>query len=583
MDARIHKLLRARPPALVDRGLLSASGSDVPADGTDGWQTSAIFQHTDGGAGTALYVNEGTVTSSAFKPINPTLLDTLQGSGTTVPTDGATGWDTGAIFQHTDGGADDALYVNDGSSSSADFNPLKTRETSLGEGTTVPVDATAGWDTGAIFQHTDGGVDDSLYVNEGSSVSSDFNPLKTRVTTLGEGTTVPADATAGWDTGAIFQHTDGGVGTALYVNEGSSVSSDFNPLKVGAIFPTWSENADNWSDLKAAFIDRWPQHISTTSNLVKTFGTLTGSLQYFAAVAAPNGYIYFVPNQATAVLKLDPSDDSTSTFGSFGAGGKWIGGVLAPNGKIYGIPHAGTEVLAIDTSDDSVATFGTLAGSNKWGGGVLSNDGYIYGIPYASTTVLKIDPSDNSTSTFGSLAGSSKWLGGALAPNGNIYGIPNASTAVLKIDTSNDTTSTFGSLGAGNKWTGGCLALNGCIYGVPFDATTVCKIDPSDDTVTVFGSIAGGDKYYGGAIGPNGYIYCVPFDAANVLRIDPMKESAQTIGSAPGTDAYTGAALASNGWIYCAQNSATTICKIQCTTETVDAGFYLSRHFTPGL
>lgn len=44
------------------------------------------------------------------------------------------------------------------------------------------------------------------------------------------GTTVPTDATAGYATGCRFIHTDGTRGTALYINEGSATSCDFNPV-----------------------------------------------------------------------------------------------------------------------------------------------------------------------------------------------------------------------------------------------------------------------------------------------------------------------------------------------------------------
>ena len=44
------------------------------------------------------------------------------------------------------------------------------------------------------------------------------------------GTTVPADATAGYATGCTFRHTDGGDSTALYVNEGSSTSCTFRAV-----------------------------------------------------------------------------------------------------------------------------------------------------------------------------------------------------------------------------------------------------------------------------------------------------------------------------------------------------------------
>lgn len=44
------------------------------------------------------------------------------------------------------------------------------------------------------------------------------------------GNTVPTDATAGYAIGCIFLHTDGGVGTSFYINEGTLASCDFNPM-----------------------------------------------------------------------------------------------------------------------------------------------------------------------------------------------------------------------------------------------------------------------------------------------------------------------------------------------------------------
>lgn len=51
---------------------------------------------------------------------------------------------------------------------------------------------------------------------------------------LAGGATVPADAATGYATGCIFMHYDGGDGTALYVNEGTSASANFNAITVAA-------------------------------------------------------------------------------------------------------------------------------------------------------------------------------------------------------------------------------------------------------------------------------------------------------------------------------------------------------------
>jgi len=68
MIDRICSLLKMEKPELT-RGFLFASGATVPSDGTDGYQTGCLFQHTDGGAGTALYLNEGSITSCDFNRI----------------------------------------------------------------------------------------------------------------------------------------------------------------------------------------------------------------------------------------------------------------------------------------------------------------------------------------------------------------------------------------------------------------------------------------------------------------------------------------------------------------------------------
>lgn len=50
----------------------------------------------------------------------------LNGFGNTVPTDGTVGWATGATFIHTDGGSGTAFYINEGDQDSCDFNALET-------------------------------------------------------------------------------------------------------------------------------------------------------------------------------------------------------------------------------------------------------------------------------------------------------------------------------------------------------------------------------------------------------------------------------------------------------------------------
>lgn len=48
------------------------------------------------------------------------------------------------------------------------------------------------------------------------------------------GTTLPTDADEGYCPGCIFIHTDGTDGSALYVNEGTKASADFNLITVAS-------------------------------------------------------------------------------------------------------------------------------------------------------------------------------------------------------------------------------------------------------------------------------------------------------------------------------------------------------------
>ena len=65
-------------------------------------------------------------------------------------------------------------------------------------------------------------------VHDATGVITEFNGLIMDAA----GVTAPADGVAGYATGCLFRHTDGSDGTALYVNEGSATSADFNAITV---------------------------------------------------------------------------------------------------------------------------------------------------------------------------------------------------------------------------------------------------------------------------------------------------------------------------------------------------------------
>ena len=151
--------------------------------------------------------------------------------------------------------------------------------------------------------------------------------------------------------------------------KGVSEIPDFSGGSGGPLdFPAWDGvDASDFSLIQDAYKSRVIKNRSRSKSTVSRFGSGFATNKWLSGVAAPNGFIYGVPFSDTAVLKLDPSDDSTSTFGSFAGSDKWISGVLAPNGFIYCIPHTATTILKIDPATDTASTFGSVAaGGSKW-------------------------------------------------------------------------------------------------------------------------------------------------------------------------------------------------------------------------
>lgn len=105
----------------------------------------------------------------------------------------------------------------------------------LAKGITVPTDADAGYATGCIFIHTDGSVGTTVYINEGSATSADFNAVESVASNI-TGVTAGTDLTGGGSSGTVT------------VNLSSTLSQDFKMtstrgLRFGTAFGNGSGSA----------------------------------------------------------------------------------------------------------------------------------------------------------------------------------------------------------------------------------------------------------------------------------------------------------------------------------------------------
>lgn len=104
----------------------------------------------------------------------------LAASGTTVPTDGARGYATGCLFIQTDGGAGTALYVNEGSKTSADFNTAKPAAQSAYTQTYSTADKTvANLTSAALTDNTAGTANTTLEaLADGTTYATDVAAIR---------------------------------------------------------------------------------------------------------------------------------------------------------------------------------------------------------------------------------------------------------------------------------------------------------------------------------------------------------------------------------------------------------------------
>jgi len=135
------------------------------------------------------------------------------------------------------------------------------------------------------------------------------------------GTTVPANATAGYGTGCLFFKSNGGAGTSLYVNEGTSTSCLFNSVSSqGGIAPLAGGSTQT---LTTASYGK-TINLDTATGSVITLPAATGSggvVRFVVSVlATSNSHIVKVGNVSDAMQGIITSlDDSGANVVGFAA------------------------------------------------------------------------------------------------------------------------------------------------------------------------------------------------------------------------------------------------------------------------
>lgn len=186
-------------------------------------------------------------------------------SGATLPTDGDAGYAKGCTFVKTGGGVGSTIYVNEGSETSADFNPSSSSADSAGlSGLFNQKYALMVWDFAV-----DGGTIGNIVPSTAPTIPDNA------VVTLDSYDVLTTVTTAGGDAGTIKIDfaTDGDVSTAIAVSDAS------NPWDQG-VFSRIAGGLANPKTVKLTAA-RQPRVVVATQNV--TAGKIVFCLKYWVS------------------------------------------------------------------------------------------------------------------------------------------------------------------------------------------------------------------------------------------------------------------------------------------------------------
>lgn len=235
---------------------------------------------------------------------------------------------------------------------------------------------------------------------------------------------------------------------------------------------------------------------------------LGGAYDKFVGGVYDGTYIWLVPRDADAVVRLDPSDDSTTRFNDWPAG--FTKGPAAFSGGIFDgtyiwmTPHDADRVIRLDPSD------GSMVGYNTWPAGFTKGPAAFWGAifdgtsmwmaPFNADRVVKID------TTTGVMTGYNAWpanytlptraFAGGTFDGTSVWLAAYDSDRIISIDTATGAMTGYGTAHDATQWPAGYTKMpgnfNGAIYDgedvwfVPFESADLIKVDGATGAISSY-------------------------------------------------------------------------------------------------
>ena len=297
-----------------------------------------------------------------------------------------------------------------------------------------------------------------------------------------------------------------------------------------------------------------------------------GALSKFSGGVFDGTYLWLIPCNARAVVRVNTSTGAMTGYGNWPEGFahqgnyKFRSGVFDKNGGLWLIPFHADRVVHLDTATGQMTSYSAwpqgVSGSEtaKFIGGVYHN-GAIYMVPAASKSVVSLDTATGQMTAYsnwpGGLAVDALKFSGGLLRGDDLWMIPLSSNQVVKMNLATGAMTGYGGFPDGigtydvEKFSGAVGDNLGNLWLVPNSARVLVKLSTASGVMTGYSNFpaevpAGqANKFAGGAFDGKS-IWLAPSDATALVSIDTNTGAMTAFSNFP-EDYSTGAAGKSAG------------------------------------
>lgn len=235
---------------------------------------------------------------------------------------------------------------------------------------------------------------------------------------------------------------------------------------------------------------RLKNNILTYSPAKNEFGYICGDFMYnsehhYGGVITENDIIYQPPRNTNHILKWDLKNNTCEKiYINDNQSCRYCGSVIHPNGYIYFVPERGSKIIKMNTKTEEITYIGGIIEAMVFNP-VVAVDGNIYGFS-SNSGLLKITVQEDKVSFIHKDTSIGSY-GTKPGINGKLYSLPGYTNDIWEFDVFKGQLKRFGMINSEKscRYAGGAVNLNGDIYALPVHEDNIMVIDFSRYNVNV--------------------------------------------------------------------------------------------------